>query len=111
MTVFGIVLEDDVLFCSDEKKYNYFEIVIFIEKLLRSVNPRQFWRLNDIYLEEVSGLGIVKEQENGITNMSIKHLITANNKNLFYCLVAYYQVLGLNIHHRQRQRHGTLHNP
>lgn len=88
---YGIILEDEVLFCSNKEKYNFFEIVIFIEKLLRSINPKQFWRLQDIHLEAIKGYNPVESGENGVTRMIIKHLITENKKNVFYCLIGNFE--------------------
>ena len=74
---YAIILEDDILYCSNTIKYNTFEIVIFVEKLLRSINPKHKWRLSDICLE-----GFNRKKE----CMLIKHVFTENNENLFYCL-------------------------
>ncbi len=51
ITGFGIILEDNILYCSNEDLYNTFEIILFVSKLLSSFNPNQTWRLNNIYLE------------------------------------------------------------
>ncbi len=59
ITGFTIILEDDILYCSDDLKYNAFEIVLFVEKLISSVNPRNTWRLRKICLKnQKSGRGI-----------------------------------------------------
>ncbi len=77
ITGYGIILEDSILYCSNENIYNAFEIVLFVEKLISSINPKQTWRLNNIYLK---GYRMSAER------MIIKHLITEEKKNLFYCI-------------------------
>jgi len=76
ITGFAIVLDEEVLYVSNSNKYPSFEIVLFVEKLISSLNPKNFWRLTDIYFEGEPG----KEQ------MIIKHVVTENNQNLFYCI-------------------------
>ena len=71
---YGVILEDEILYCSNEEKYNVFEILLFVEKLLRSFNLKQTWRLNNIYLK-----GSNKEKERII----IRHYLTETNNNLF----------------------------
>lgn len=71
---YGIILEDEILYCSNDKKYNVFEIILFIEKLLRSFNPKQTWRLNNIYL---------KSSNRGKERIIIRHYLTETNENLF----------------------------
>ena len=81
ITEYGIILEDNILYCSNESKYTAFEIVLFVEKLISSINPKKTWRLNSISLE-----GHRLEEE----CMVIKHMITKNNENLFYCIIGYF---------------------
>ena len=50
---FTIILEEDILYCSNQKKYNSFEVILFLEKLLRSINPRNTWRLKKICLKVI----------------------------------------------------------
>jgi len=76
ITGFAIILDEEVLFVSNSKKYASFEIVLFVEKLISSLNPKNYWRLTDIYFEGESG----KER------MIIKHIVTETNQNLFYCI-------------------------
>ncbi len=76
ITGFSIIIDDDVLYISNENKYPAFEIVIFVQKLISSLNPKNFWRLTDIYFEG----------EIGKERMIIKHLVTENDQNLFYCI-------------------------
>jgi hypothetical protein len=78
ITGYSIILEDDILYCSNEYTYTTFEILLFIEKLIRSLNPTQTWRLNNLCFQNSAG------QEE---RMIIKHLITADRKNLFFCLL------------------------
>ena len=75
---FTIILEDEILYCSDENKYNAFEVVLFVEKLLRSINPRYTWRLKKISL---------KNPKIGREKILVKHIITNLNQNLFFCIV------------------------
>lgn len=75
---FSIILEDDILYCSNKKKYPSFEIVLFVEKLMRSINPRNSWRLKKICLTNKK---IRKER------IIIKHIVTKKNKNLFFCII------------------------
>lgn len=76
ITGFAIILNEEILYVSNENKYAFFEIVLFIEKLIKSLNPKNYWRLKNIFFENDQG----KER------MIIKHLITKNNENLFYCI-------------------------
>ena len=76
ITGFAIVLDEDVLYVSNSNKYPSFEIVLFVEKLISSLNPKNEWRLTDIFFEGEAG----KER------MIIKHLVSENNQNLFYCI-------------------------
>ena len=71
---YGIILEDEILYCSNDEKYNVFEIILFIEKLLRSFNPKQTWRLNNIYL---------KSSDKAKERIIIRHYLTETNQNLF----------------------------
>ena len=76
---YAIILEENILYCSNENKFTTFEIVIIIKKMISSINPRHTWRLNNILLE---GYRIGKER------IIIKHMIIKNNKNLFYCIIS-----------------------
>lgn len=76
ITGFAIILDDEILYISNENKYPIFEIILFVEKLINSINPKNLWRLTNIFFEGKSG----KER------MIIKHLITKSNQNLFYCI-------------------------
>lgn len=76
ITGFAIILDEEVLYVSNSNKYSSFEIVLFVEKLTSSLNPKNHWRLTNIYFEGESG----KER------MIIKHLVTESNQNLFYCI-------------------------
>lgn len=83
ITGFTIILEDEILYCSDDIKYNLFEIVLFVEKLISSINPRYTWRLNKICL---------KDQKNGRERIIIKHIVTEKHQNLFFCIVGDFNV-------------------
>ena len=83
ITGFTIILDDEILYCSDDLKYNAFEIVLFVEKLIRSINPRNTWRLGKICL---------KDQKNGRERIVVKHIITNKHQNLFFCVVGYFKV-------------------
>ena len=76
ITGFSIILDDDVLYVSNENKYPTFEIVLFVKKLISSLNPKNFWRLTNIYFEG----------ETGKERMIIKHIVTENDQNLFFCI-------------------------
>jgi hypothetical protein len=76
ITGFAIVLDEQVLYVSNPNKYPSFEIVLFVEKLTSSLNPKNYWRLTDIFFEG----------ETGKERMIIKHIVTENNQNLFYCI-------------------------
>jgi len=76
ITGFSIILDDDVLYISNENKYAAFEIVLFVKKLICSLNPKNFWRLTDIYFEG----------ETGKERMIIKHIVTEKGQNIFYCI-------------------------
>ncbi|MFX1524078.1 MAG: hypothetical protein ACFFCC_11265 [Promethearchaeota archaeon] len=83
ITGFTIILEDDVLYCSDQNKYNLFEIVLFVEKLISSINPRYTWRLRQICL---------KAQKKGRETIVLKHVITKKQQNLFFCIIGKFDV-------------------
>lgn len=80
---FSIILEDDILYCSNKKKYPSFEIVLFVEKLMRSINPRNSWRLKKICLTNKK---IKKER------IIIRQIVTKNNQNLFFCIIGNFLV-------------------
>ena len=86
ITGFTIILEDDILYCSNDLKYNAFEIVLFVEKLMSSVNPRNTWRLRKICL---------KNQKSGRERIVLKHIITSKLQNLFFCVVGNFNVNSL----------------
>lgn len=86
ITGFTIILEDDILYCSDDLKYNAFEIVLFVEKLISSINPRDTWRLKKICL---------KDQKKGEERIVLKHIVTNKHQNLFFCVVGNFNVNSL----------------
>ena len=71
---FTIILEDDILYCSDENKYNSFEIVLFVEKLMKFFK----WRLRNICF---------KSKKVGRERIIVEHVITNASQNLFFCVV------------------------
>jgi hypothetical protein len=82
ITGFALILNEDILYCSDKEKYATFEIILFIEKLMKSIN--NIWRLDCIYLEN---------EENGKLNeerILIKHIVNEEGDNLFYCISGYF---------------------
>ncbi|UCD01469.1 MAG: hypothetical protein JSV23_00105 [Promethearchaeota archaeon] len=83
ISAYSIILEDKILYCSDEKKYNAFEIVLFVEKLLRSINPRNTWRLKKICL---------KNKKIGRERIIVEHAVTKAGQNLFFCSVGNFNV-------------------
>ncbi|MFX0029248.1 MAG: hypothetical protein ACFE8B_08565 [Candidatus Hermodarchaeota archaeon] len=80
---FTIILEEDILYCSDRKKYNSFEVILFLEKLLRSINPRNTWRLKKICL---------KDGKVGRERIIVKHIVTKKFQNLFFCIIGDFDV-------------------
>ena len=80
---FSIILEDDILYCSNKKKYPSFEIVLFVEKLLRSINPKNTWRLKKICLK---GKRTSKER------IIVRHILTKENQSLFFCIIGEFPV-------------------
>ena len=77
ITGFSIILDDNVLFVSNESRYTSFEVILFIEKLICSINPKKTWHLSSVLFE---GYHLGKE------SMVIKHIITKDDKNLFFCI-------------------------
>ncbi|MFX1257841.1 MAG: hypothetical protein ACFFAN_08280 [Promethearchaeota archaeon] len=75
ITGYGIILENDILYLSDENKYPKFEIILFVTKFLRVFNPKQTWRLNKICLKNSK---MEKER------ILIKHYINENKNLLFF---------------------------
>ncbi|MFX0006041.1 MAG: hypothetical protein ACFFA7_05840 [Promethearchaeota archaeon] len=80
---FSIILENDILYCSDEKKYNAFEIVLFVEKLLRTLNPNNTWRLRKIGLQHKK----LKRER-----IIVEHMVTKAGQNLFFCSIGDFAV-------------------
>jgi hypothetical protein len=80
---FSIILENDILYCSDEKKYNAFEIVLFVEKLLRTLNPKNTWRLRKIGL---------KHKKLNRERIIVEHMVTKAGQNLFFCSIGDFAV-------------------
>ena len=80
---FSIILENDILYCSDEKKYNAFEIILFTEKLLRSINPRNTWRLRKICL---------KHKRSKRERIIVEHMVTKVGQNIFFCSIGNFAV-------------------
>ena len=78
---YGIILKDEILYCSNKETYNIFEIILFVEKLITSFNPKQTWRLNSIYLKSA------KDKE----RLFIRHELTETNKNLFFLVSGEYE--------------------
>ena len=76
ITGFAIILDDEVLYVSNENKYPSFEIVLFVEMLISSINPKNFLRLTNIFFEG----------EIGKERMIIKHIFTESDQNLFFCI-------------------------
>lgn len=76
ITGFAIILNDDIVYVSNNNKYNFFEIVLFVQKLITSINPKNSWRLSNIYFEGESG----KER------MIIHHDLTPEGNHLFFCI-------------------------
>jgi len=79
ITGFAIIFNNDILYCSNEDKYSLFETVLFIEKLIKSINPNNIWRLNNVSFENE------KERE----RIVIKHIIAGDN-NIFYCISGHF---------------------
>ncbi len=76
ITGFAIILDEEILYVSNEHKYPLFEIVLFVEKLIRSLNPKNLWRLKNIYFKS----------KNSKERMIIRHIVSENDQNLFYCI-------------------------
>ena len=76
---FSIILENDVLYCSDENKYKAFEIVLFVEKLMKFFR----WRLKNICL---------KSRKKKRERIIVEHVITNAGQNLFFCCVGNFNV-------------------
>ena len=76
ITGFAIILDEEILYVSNQNKYPFFEIVLFVEKLIKSINPKNCWRLTNIFFEG----------EKGRERMIIKHDINEINQNIFYCI-------------------------
>ncbi len=76
---FSIILENDVLYCSDENKYKAFEIVLFVEKLMNIFR----WRLKNICL---------KSRKKKRERIIVEHIITNAGQNLFFCCVGHFSV-------------------
>ena len=41
ISAFSIIFEDKILYCSKKKKYRAFEVLLFVDKLLKSINPKK----------------------------------------------------------------------
>ncbi|MFX1276316.1 MAG: hypothetical protein ACFFBP_03575 [Promethearchaeota archaeon] len=75
---FAIILDNEILYCSNDNKYTHFEIITFVQTLIDSMNRNQTWRLNNI---------IFKREVPGDESMLIKHVYTQNNQNIFFCII------------------------
>ncbi|MBN1802363.1 MAG: hypothetical protein JW891_12705 [Candidatus Lokiarchaeota archaeon] len=75
---FAIILENDILYCSNDSKYTTFEIVIFVQILIDSINRKRSWRLNNIFFSD-------QNEEN--ESMILKHTVLNQSQNLFYCVI------------------------
>ena len=71
---FCIILEEDIIYCANENKYNSFEIVLFVEKLMKFFK----WRLRNICF---------KSKKVGKERIIVEHVITNAGQNLFFCVV------------------------
>ena len=71
---FAIILENEVLYCSEDSKFTTFEIVIFVQTLIDSINRKHTWRLNNIYF---SG------EAYGNESMVLKHAIINENQRCY----------------------------
>lgn len=76
---FSIILDNKILYCSNDKKYNAFEIVLFVEKLLSQLK----WQLRKICL---------KSKKIGRERIIIEHVVTKAGQNLFFCSVGNFKV-------------------
>ncbi len=98
ITGFSIILDEDILFCSNELKYSLFETILFIEKLINSINPKHIWRLNSIFFED-----------NGNTEgIIIEHILTSDNRNLFYCISGNFDITSEETHNMIREFHEKI---
>ncbi|MFX0153598.1 MAG: hypothetical protein ACFE9Q_03645 [Candidatus Hodarchaeota archaeon] len=77
---FSIILENEVIYCSDEKFNTTFEIVLFVEKLMKFFR----WRLKSICLKSRKK----KKRERII----VEHVVTNAGQNLFFCCVGNFNV-------------------
>jgi hypothetical protein len=75
---FSIIIDNDILYCSNDEKYTSFEIILFIEKLIRSINPKSMWRLDSILLDNPNGKSEI---------ILIKHIENQEGENIFYCVL------------------------
>ncbi|MFX1237327.1 MAG: hypothetical protein ACFFAS_19060 [Promethearchaeota archaeon] len=75
---FAIILENDILYCSNDSKLTTFEVVIFVQILIDSINRKRSWRLNNIFFSE---------QSDNMESMILKHIILNSSENLFYCVI------------------------
>ena len=98
ITGFSIILDEDVLYCSNEDKYSLFETILFIGKLINSINPKHIWRLNSIFFED-----------NGTNEgIIIEHIITKENRNLFYCISGNFDISSQETHDMINEFHEKI---
>jgi hypothetical protein len=76
ITGFAIILNEEILYVSNEHKHPLFEIVLYVEKLIRILNPKNLWRLKNIYFQA----------QNSKERLVIKHIVSERNQNLFFCI-------------------------
>ena len=76
ITGFAIILDEDLVYVSNSKKYAFFEIILFVEKLIKSINPKNYWRLTNVLFKGLKG----KE------HMIIDHIIDKSGRNIFFCI-------------------------
>ena len=75
---FAIILENDILYCSNDNKFTHFEIVTFVQTLIESMNRNRTWRLKNI---------IFKKDPSEDESMLIKHIYNPKNQNIFFCII------------------------
>lgn len=77
ITGFSIILNNEIIYCSNEGRYNCFEMVLYLKELLTNINPKNTWRAHKISFDSIR----FKRE-----NMIIKHIVL-NGNHLFYCII------------------------
>jgi len=77
MVDLAIILEEEILYCSNEEKLFTFEMILFIKELIKIINPNHTWRLYNV---------VFRRYRTGKERLVIKHFFNEENQSVFFCI-------------------------